>query len=140
MDRVRRTGAVAREMRTHPAAPPLALLGAGLVGAGYLWHTDPYQGGRPLPRCPVNWATGLLCPACGGTRMSYDLLHLDLAGAFAANPVLLTVGVPLGLLLVGRWLAAGLRGERYRPRFSTAATAAVLAVAVLWTVARNLLG
>ncbi|MDT0265925.1 DUF2752 domain-containing protein [Streptomyces sp. DSM 44915] len=138
MDRVRRTGAVARGI--PPAAPPLVALGAGLAGAVYLWHTDPYQGGQPLPRCPVHWATGLLCPACGGTRMSYDLLHLDLPGAFVANPVLLTLGVPLGLYLSGRWLAAGLRGERYRPRFSTAGSAAVLAVAGLWMVARNLLG
>ncbi|RMI37128.1 DUF2752 domain-containing protein [Streptomyces triticirhizae] len=137
---MRRTGAVARGIRTHPVAPPLALLGAGLAGAVYLWHTDPYTGGQALPRCPVNWATGLLCPACGGTRMSYDLLHLDLPGAFAANPVLLSVGVPLGLFLAGRWLAAGVRGERYRPRFSPAATAVVLVVALVWMVARNLVG
>ncbi|SOD62952.1 Protein of unknown function [Streptomyces zhaozhouensis] len=126
--------------RVHPAAPPLAAWGAGLLGALYLWRTDPHQGGALLPRCPVNWATGLDCPACGATRMSYDLLHLDPAGAFAANPVLLLLGVPLALFLSGRWLAAGLRGERYRPRFTPAATAAVLAVAAVWAVARNLPG
>ncbi|TNM27778.1 DUF2752 domain-containing protein [Streptomyces sedi] len=123
-----------------PAAPPLAALALGVLGALYLWRTDPYGGGGLLPRCPVNWATGLDCPACGATRMSYDLLHLDPAGAFAANPVLLLLGVPLALFLSWRWLAAGLRGERYRPRFTPAATAVVLAVAGVWMVARNLLG
>ncbi|UED82827.1 DUF2752 domain-containing protein [Streptomyces profundus] len=137
MDQRATTATVAR--RIHPAAPPLALVATGLLGAVYLWGTDPYQGGQLLPRCPVHWATGLLCPGCGGTRMSYDLLHLDLAGAWQANPVLLTVGVPLALFLTGRWLVAGLRGRRYRPRFTPAATLAVLAVAVLWTLARNLL-
>ncbi|RBM21923.1 DUF2752 domain-containing protein [Streptomyces sp. PT12] len=125
---------------SHPAAPPLATLAAGVVGAVYLWGADPHEGGTLLPRCPFNWATGLDCPSCGATRMCYDLLHGDLAAAWADNPVLLLVGVPLLGWLGGRWLVEGLRGRRYRPRFARLPTAALLAVAVVWGVARNIAG
>lgn len=121
----------------HPAAAPLATLAAALLAAGYLWRTDPHQDGQLLPRCPFNWATGLLCPACGGTRMSYDLMHGDLPAAFADNAVLLVLGVPLALALGGRWLYEGLRGRRWRPVLTGRGTALVLGIALLWTVLRN---
>ncbi|ONK13651.1 DUF2752 domain-containing protein [Streptomyces sp. MP131-18] len=129
---------LSRRLTSHPAAPPLAALGAGLAGAAYLWHTNPHEGGSFLPRCPLNWATGLECPACGGTRMAYDLLHADIAAAFQDNAVLLVLGVPLGAWLGGRWLVEGLRGRRYRPRFTRWQGTVVLGGAVLWAVLRNL--
>ncbi|TDC74500.1 DUF2752 domain-containing protein [Streptomyces hainanensis] len=123
------------------AVPPLAVLAGGLAGAGYLLVADPHEGGGPpLPRCPVNWATGLLCPACGGTRMAYDLLHGDLVGAVHDNAALLLLGVPLAGWLTGRWLLDGLRGRRYRPRFGPWGVATVLGVAGAWTLLRNLVG
>ncbi|NSC23107.1 DUF2752 domain-containing protein [Streptomyces albus subsp. chlorinus] len=128
-----------RATLSHPAAPPLITAAAGLAGAWYLWGTDPHTPGAWLPRCPFNWATGLLCPACGGTRMAYDLLHGDLARALHDNAALLTVGLPVAVYLSGRWLWDGLRGRRYAPRMGTRGKAAVLACAVAWTVARNLL-
>ncbi|CAL9516819.1 DUF2752 domain-containing protein [Streptomyces albus] len=128
-----------RAALSHPAVPPLATAAAGLLGACYLWGTDPHRPGGWLPRCPFNWATGLLCPACGGTRMAYDLMHGDLAAAFHDNAALLTVGLPVAGWLSARWLWEGLRGRRYAPRLSTRATVAVLATAVAWTVARNVL-
>ncbi|GAB3963791.1 DUF2752 domain-containing protein [Streptomyces sparsus] len=126
--------------RVHPALAPLSALAVGVAGAVHLWGTDPHQPGQLLPRCPVNWATGLLCPACGGTRMAYDLLHGDLAGAFADNAVLLTVGVPAAAYLGGRWLFEGLRGRRYRPALGTRGITAVLGLALVWVVVRNLSG
>ncbi|WP_326597372.1 DUF2752 domain-containing protein [Streptomyces sp. NBC_01803] len=125
---------------SHPAAPPLAALTSGLVAAGYLWRVNPHEGGRLLPRCPVNWATGLLCPACGGTRMAYDLLHGDLAAALHDNAALLLLGLPLGAWFGGRWLYEGLRGRRYRPRLGRRGIAAVLGTALLWVVLRNAVG
>ncbi|UCM88627.1 DUF2752 domain-containing protein [Streptomyces marincola] len=127
----------ARRFR-HPAVPPLAALATGLAGAAYLWHTDPHEGGALLPRCPVNWATGLDCPACGGTRMAYHLLHADVPAAFQDNALLLVAGVPLGAWLGGRWLWEGLRGRRYRPRFARWQAALVVGGAVAWAVLRNL--
>lgn len=129
-----------RRWTRHAAAAPLATLVAGVAGAAYLWGTNPHEPGGLLPRCPFNWATGLLCPACGGTRMTYDLMHGDFAAAFYDNAALLTLGLPLAAYLGGRWLVEGLRGRRYRPKLSPRGNAVVLGVAVVWTVARNLTG
>ncbi|KAB7847726.1 DUF2752 domain-containing protein [Streptomyces mobaraensis NBRC 13819 = DSM 40847] len=130
---------LARAVR-HPAAAPLGALAAGAAGAAYLWGTDPHRPGQWLPRCPFHWATGLLCPACGGTRMAYDLLHGDLGAAFHDNALLLLLGLPAATYLCGRWLAEGLRGRRYRPRLGRGGTAAVLGTAVAWTLVRNITG
>ncbi len=127
---------VARLLR-RPAAAPLAVLAAGAVGAAYLYVTDPHQAGQFLPRCPFNWVTGLLCPACGASRMVYDLMHGHLAQAWLDNRVLLLVA-PLALVMLGRWAVEGLRGRRWRPKLSRRAQAAVLLTAVAWTVVRNL--
>ncbi|MEO3752762.1 DUF2752 domain-containing protein [Streptomyces sp. B6B3] len=124
----------------HPALPPLATLGAGLAGAAYLWGTNPHDGGGPLPRCPFNWATGLDCPACGGTRMAYDALHGDLLAAWHDNAALLLLGVPLAAWLGGRWLYEGLRGRRYRPRIRGWGAAVMLGTALGWALLRNLTG
>ncbi|MEW2523186.1 DUF2752 domain-containing protein [Actinacidiphila alni] len=124
-------------MLGHPATAPLATLVAGAAASVYLYGTDPHQPGHWLPRCPFNWATGLLCPACGGTRMVYDLMHGDFVRAFHDNAVLL-LAAPLALWLLGRWLVDGLRGRRRRLVVSPRVSMAVLGVAVTWTVVRNL--
>ncbi|WP_323380061.1 DUF2752 domain-containing protein [Streptomyces alkaliphilus] len=136
---VRRRSRASRRLR-HPVLPPLATLGTGLLGAAYLYRTDPHVGGQWLPRCPFHWLTGLYCPACGGTRMAYDLMHGDLPAAFADNAVLLVLGVPAAAWWGGRWLYEGARGRRYRPRLEGIGTAVVLTIAVLWAVLRNLAG
>ncbi|PJE96383.1 hypothetical protein CUT44_17865 [Streptomyces carminius] len=138
--RATRTARFLRTARTHPATPPLTALAAGLVAAGYLWNTDPHQSGQWLPRCPFNVLTGLLCPACGGTRLAYDLLHGDLAAAFHDNALLLVLGGPAAAYLGGRWLVAGLRGRRWRPSAGRWGTVAIVGTAVVWAVVRNLTG
>jgi hypothetical protein len=115
---------------------PLATLTAGLGAAVYLYGTDPHQPGHWLPRCPFNWTTGLLCPACGGTRLVYDLMHGDPVRAFHDNAVLM-LALPFGLWMAGRWLVEGLRGHRWRPTLSPRAQYAVLGVAVTWAIVRN---
>lgn len=126
-------------LRRHPAVPPVAVLLTGLLGAVYLYGTNPHQPGQWLPRCPFNLLTGWDCPSCGATRMSYDLLHGHWAAAFHDNPVLLVLGVPAALWFGGRWLYEGLRGRRYRPRLGTVGTAVILGVALVWGVLRNVL-
>lgn len=121
----------------HPAAPPLAALAAAVAASFYLYGTDPHQSGHWLPRCPFNWLTGLLCPACGGTRMAYDLLHGDVTRAFHENALLLLAS-PALLWMCARWLVEGLRGRRWRPVLGARAQTAVLGVAVVWAVVRNL--
>jgi len=129
-----------RTARAHPAAPPLTVLVIGLAGAVHLWGTNPHEPGQWLPRCPFNWATGLLCPACGGTRMTYDLMHGDVVAAFHDNALLLTLGVPAAVYFGGRWLLEGLRGRRYRPSLGKRGTAVVLGIGLTWAVVRNLIG
>ncbi|MFS8200863.1 DUF2752 domain-containing protein [Streptomyces sp. CWNU-52B] len=120
----------------HPAAAPLAVLVAGVVGSGYLYVTDPHEPGHLLPQCPFRFVTGWLCPACGGTRMAYDLMHGHFSAAWYDNRLLLLAS-PFALALLTRWMVEGLRGRRWRPELSTRAQVVVLLVAVAWTVLRN---
>lgn len=121
----------------HPAAAPLAVAAAGLAGAAYLYGTNPHEPGHLLPQCPFRYVTGLLCPACGGTRMVYDLMHGHFGAAWHDNRVLL-LAAPFALALLGRWFVEGLRGRRWRPGLKPRTQAVILAGAVIWTVVRNL--
>ncbi|WP_329487864.1 DUF2752 domain-containing protein [Kitasatospora sp. NBC_01246] len=124
--------------RLRTAGPPLAVLGGGLAGCAYLWSRDPHLPGQLLPFCPWHKVTGLDCPGCGGTRMTYDLLHGDLAAAWHDNAALL-LSLPLVALLYLTWLRHGLAGRSWRPTLGRGGTAVVLGTAVAWTVLRNLL-
>lgn len=98
--------------------------------------------------CPFKMVTGWNCPLCGGTRLGSALLHGDLFAAFQYNALvfvgLAVLGV-LGLL----WSVEAVGGPRVRlPRSWSARLSAVHpttwlivggAVAVAWTVLRNLL-
>ncbi|MEU9121291.1 DUF2752 domain-containing protein [Streptomyces sp. NPDC048506] len=131
------TGAAIRKRTVRRAS---LALGVGAAAAVYLWHTNPHQPGQLLLPCPFKWATGLLCPVCGGTRMAYDLMHGDVVAAFHDNAVLLALGVPAVAYFAGRWLVAGLRGHGYRPGLTARGNAVVFGIAAVWMVARNLVG
>jgi hypothetical protein len=115
----------------------VAVLAAGAAGAALLYGTDPHAPNHVLPRCPFHLVTGLLCPACGGTRMVYDLMHGHFTEAWLDNRLLLLVS-PWALALLGRWIVEGLRGRRWSPRIGVRGQLAILGVAVAWTVARNI--
>ena len=87
---------------------------AAAGGLAYLGTHDPHVAGS-YPQCVLYSLTGIYCPACGGTRAAYDLLHGDVAGAMARNPA-----VPV--LLVGVLLFLAYR-VTYRRRHGTAAPA-----------------
>lgn len=135
--RTRRYPALRSALR-HPAVAPLAVFAAGAAGAGYLYGTNPHEPGHLLPRCPFRLLTGLLCPACGGTRMAYDLMHGHLEAAWLDNRLLLLTS-PFALALLLRWAVEGLRGRHWRPTLSPRAQALILATAASWTLARNLM-
>jgi hypothetical protein len=89
-------------VRRLARAPRLWWASAGLVATGaiaYLLTHDPYRPGS-YPACVLLGTTGFYCPACGGTRASYDLLHGDVGAAFARHPL-----VPPLFLVVVIWLA-----------------------------------
>ncbi|MFI0716607.1 DUF2752 domain-containing protein [Streptomyces inhibens] len=133
-------GPTRASIRTRTVRRASIALGVGAAAAVYLWHTDPHRPGQLLIPCPFKWATGLLCPVCGGTRMAYDLMHGDVVTAFHDNAVLLTLGVPAAAYFLTRWLVAGLRGRAYRPGLTARGNAVVLGIAAVWMVGRNLVG
>jgi hypothetical protein len=108
--------------------------GAVLTGAlAYIGLGDPHRADFGFPTCPFKALTGWNCPACGGLRMTHDLLHGDVAAAVVDN-VFLLVGLPvLAAWLLVRWR----RGQSLMPK---PAVAVLVITAVIWTVVRNLPG
>jgi len=105
------------------------VLAAGAVVVGALlvvYFVDPSRSPLFLP-CPVHRATGLYCPGCGSTRALHNLLHGDLSGAMAKNP-LMVVSIPLIVLLY------------LRPRwaYNRAVPWIAFAIIVVYGVLRNL--
>ncbi len=111
-------------------------LGAGVLGLGalaYVGLVDPHRPGAVFPPCPFKLLTGWDCPACGGLRMTHDLLHGNVPAALVDNVFLLT-GLPL-LALWSLW-----RVRRGRRVLTPAVLVAVAVAALIWTVVRNLPG
>lgn len=108
--------------------------GALLAGAlGYIGIADPHRPNSVFLACPFKAITGLNCPACGGLRMTHDLLHGDLAAAVVDNLYLLA-----GLPLLLAWLL--LRWRQHKPLMNTPAVIVIIVSALTWTVVRNLPG
>ncbi|KUI12001.1 hypothetical protein AU193_02540 [Mycobacterium sp. GA-1285] len=111
-------------------------LGTGAVLAGalaYIGIADPHRQSFVFPACPFKALTGLNCPACGGLRMTHDLLHGDLAAAVVDN-VYLLAGLPLLLT----WLLV--RWRQHKPLMNTPIIVLIVVSALSWTVVRNLPG
>ena len=128
------TGALRRPGAGFVVAGSVAAAG----GLAYLGTHDPHVAGS-YPQCVLYSLTGLYCPACGGTRAAYDLMHADVAGAFARNPA-----VPLLLVAVLVWV--GYR-VTYRRRHGSAAPAVpawvpvgIAVAALVFGVLRNVPG
>ncbi|OBF41302.1 hypothetical protein A5719_13515 [Mycolicibacterium peregrinum] len=119
---------------TSTTAGRYSLLAAGLLGAGAVAYTgvaDPHRPGFLFPGCPFKALTGLNCPACGGLRMTHDLLHGDVAAAIVDN-VFALVGLPaLMVWMLVRWRLG-------KAMFPMPAVATIVVALVLWTVVRNL--
>ncbi|QUR67398.1 DUF2752 domain-containing protein [Mycobacterium spongiae] len=133
MEPNRATGAPADWARPAPSrrygtVGAVALLAGAL---GYIALADPHNTTSLYPACPFKFLTGWDCPACGGLRMTHDLLHADLMAAVNDN-VFLLVGLPL----VAGWVL--LRRRLGRSMLPTAALAVVVVTTIAWTVLRNL--
>ncbi|MEG1858689.1 MAG: DUF2752 domain-containing protein [Pseudoflavonifractor sp.] len=108
-----------------------------LVTAGLAYALFVRSTGWSIP-CPFHLVTGLLCPGCGVTRMCLALLRLDFAGAWAANPGLMLLLVPMSALfgsMVWRWVKTG----QSRPtRVQSACIWGMVAYLLIYGGARNL--
>ena len=136
--------------RLVPAVPPLlpsrrsailwsaAVLVVGALAATALYAVNPARH-AVYPACPLYATTGWECPGCGGLRATHQLLHGQLAAAWALNPLAVLL-VPLYA-----WFAvdAALTLARGRglPKVAPRATLIWLglAVLVLFGILRNLL-
>jgi len=112
------------------------VLGTGALAVGglaYVGIGDPHRPGFVFPPCPFKLLTGWNCPACGGLRMTHDILHGDVGAAVVDN-VFLLVGLPL----LAAWLLVRWRtGRRLLP---VPAIVVLVVATVGWTVVRNLPG
>jgi Protein of unknown function (DUF2752) len=132
-----------RPFRATRAAGYVAVFFAGGVALSLLYATT----GIGLP-CPFRAVTGWDCPLCGGTRMGEALLHGDVGAAFEFNPLALIGLVVMGVL-GALWIVEAVGGPAVRlprrlaeglPRLRpTHWLVVALVVAVVYTVARNLL-
>ena len=122
--------ALSDRARLYGALGSGALLAGGLA---YVGLADPHNPDFAFPGCPFKLLTGWNCPACGGLRMTHDLLHGDLAAAVVDN-IFLLVGLPALLA----WVLV--RRRAGRRVFTTPAIAVIVVLAATWTVARNLPG
>lgn len=133
-----RLATLAGDLRASRRATLALGAAAAAAALAYVGLRDPGDPSTPMPRCPLHWATGLSCPACGGLRMTHALLHGDIGAAAASNPYLLVV-LPILALLAGR---AALRRRRGAPVpvIGRRTRWAILGSAVLWFAARNIAG
>lgn len=132
---------------TAPSPPPSTarrLVGptAVAVGAvavcGFVAWADPTTPGGVVPVCPTKALLGLDCPGCGGARMLYSLLHLDVGAALHYN-ALGVVALVVAVAAYGGWVWSRAR-ERPVPgrRHLRPAAAVTLALLVAWLLVRNI--
>ena len=122
----------ARKRRDHIYRSIAEILILGILY--YLLHICT---GFSIP-CVFRLLTGHLCPGCGITHLFICLSHLDFAGAYHANPLVMVLLGPAGIYAL-------YRAERYIHSGRTDFTVIeiimlciVLITAILFAVYRNL--
>lgn len=120
----------------HRTYKVIAISTALLIGGlCYAWICSFLGFGIP---CLFRLITGWQCPGCGVTRMCMRLLKGDLAGAFAANPVLL-VTLPGLIALLADATLRYIRKGRWTPEgWSSVLVLILTAILLIFGVLRNL--
>ena len=109
---------------------------AAIVGVWLLRSYDPNLPNNLFPPCIFKAITGLNCIGCGLTRALHALVHGDIAGAFAMNPLAMLV-LPLMPLMVLD--ARGATPQALKPFMSAVMTPKLwLVLLPAYWIARNL--
>jgi hypothetical protein len=116
-----------------------AVVGAVILGAGaVVFFFNPSTHGF-YPICLFHQLTGWNCPGCGGTRSVYALLHGNFALALKDNALFVVLLAAAGAR--GVWFAVKqIRRQPAGQFFPANILWAMLALAVVFTVLRNLSG
>lgn len=110
---------------------------AAAIGAVWLYRFPPQQHGF-YPACPIYRYLHLYCPGCGSTRALSALLHGRLMEAVQYNPLFVAL-LPLLVAFAGiAYFTAIARNETRWPRIPTPVLSAMLAIAAVFTIVRNL--
>jgi Protein of unknown function (DUF2752) len=117
---------------------PIVAAAAGALAVTAVVLRDPHVSGS-WGVCPFLALTGFYCPACGGLRAVNDLAQGRLAAAVDSN-LLVVAMVTYAALVWGAWTHARIRGTQfaYRRWLSPALMAALVVIAVVFAVLRNL--
>ncbi|MFJ1587045.1 DUF2752 domain-containing protein [Streptomyces sp. NPDC088197] len=118
------------------AAVPLALLGAVAGAFAYVGAVDPNTPGH-YPACPLLHYTGIYCPGCGGLRSAHAVAHGHLGTALGCN-ALAVAGYVVFAVVWAVWFTRRLRGRPFEPVLRPVYGKALLALALVFTVVRNL--
>ena len=90
------------------------------------------------PQCPIHHYLGILCPGCGTTRALASLLHGNLGEALRLNALtVLLLPIAIGYAVAG-YLSFHTRRPLVLPQPQPLAMCGLLAVTVVYTIARNL--
>jgi hypothetical protein len=131
--------AVLRPRSERLRAPAISAL--GVAAATVALHVRDPHVTHSWGVCPLYALTGIYCPGCGGLRCVNDLTHGHLGQAVSSN-LLLVLAIPVALVCFARWSYGAWTGRDIRPIpvLPKPVTYAVVALAVVFTVARNLPG
>lgn len=131
------TGVATLRARAANSRAPLLAAVLAIVGIALVAVVDPHEPGR-YPPCPWHALTGLWCPGCGGLRAMHDLATGNPLAAVGSNALAVAL-IPVVALLWWGWLRQRWRaGTGGPPTLSLRATLALAAVALIFTVVRNL--
>lgn len=103
------------------------------VGAAYTLFVR--LTGKGIP-CPINLATGLLCPGCGVSRMFLALFRFDFAEAFRQNGAILCL-LPLMAATAARFIYVYVRRGKVRDRVAEISVWFMVGVLLVFGVVRN---
>lgn len=126
----------ARPDRLRRLLPPTLVALPLLAATGYVAAVDPAKPGH-YPSCPILLGTGLYCPGCGGLRALHELTHGNVLGALDYNAFGVLFILAGGLLWLS-WLVTRLRVRPVHARLVLVVSVAMLAIAPVFMVVRNL--